>query len=112
MAVDIWSYREAPPVSDVVGYTVEASDGEIGKVHEATSEAGDSSIVIGSGPWNMGKKVVLPAGTVERVDQAEEKIYVDRTMDEIKDAPEYDASGYAEQEYRVALASYYSRFYA
>ena len=34
--------------------------------------------------------VLLPAGVVERIDTAEKKIYVDRTKDQIKNAPEYD----------------------
>ena len=38
-------------------------------------------------------------------------IYVDRTKEEIKNAPAYDPSGYADQEYRLALADYYGRFY-
>jgi hypothetical protein len=36
---------------------------------------------------------------------------VDRTKEEIKQAPEYDPSGYADQEYRLQLAEYYGRFY-
>ena len=38
-------------------------------------------------------------------------MYVDRTREEIKNAPEHDPSGYADQEYRLALADYYARFY-
>ncbi len=39
-----------------------------------------------TGPWIFGKKVVLPAGVVERVDPDEEKVYVHRTKDQIKDS--------------------------
>jgi hypothetical protein len=111
VAVDIWSYRETITGVDLTGFTVEAADGEIGKVDEATDEVGASSIVVDTGAWIIGKKVMLPAGTIERVDLEEEKIYVDRTRDEIKNAPEYDPSGYAEQEYRIALGEYYSGLY-
>ena len=38
----------------------------------------------------VGRRVLLPAGFVERIDTAEQKIYVDRTKDQIRAAPEYD----------------------
>ena len=111
MAVEIWDFRETVADIDLEGYHVEALDGEIGKVDEATYAAGSGSIIVDTGPLVFGRKVFLPAGTIERVDVDDEKIFVDRTKQEIKDAPEYDPSGYAEQEYRIQLAEYYSRFY-
>lgn len=111
MAVDIWSYREIVLDADLTGFSVEAADGEIGKVDEATYDPGSGAIIVDTGPWIVGKKVMLPAGTIERVDPEERKVYVDRTKDEIKNAPEYDPSGYAQQEYRAELGGYYSGFY-
>ena len=111
MAVDIWSYRIAVEDADLSDYHVEAVDGEIGKVDPVTDEVGEDALVVDTGPLVFGRKVVLPAGTIERVDPEERRIYVDRTKDEIKHAPEYDPSGYAQQEYRLALADYYTRFY-
>ena len=55
--------------------------------------------------------MLLPAGIIERIDPEERKIFVDRTRDEIKAAPEHDPSGYRDQEYRLALADYYGGFY-
>jgi hypothetical protein len=111
MAVDIWTFRETVVDADLTGFDVEATDGEIGKVDDATYEAGADAIIVDTGPLIFGRKVFLPVGTIERVDLDEKCIYVDRTRDEIKHAPEYDPSGYADQEYRIALADYYRRFY-
>jgi hypothetical protein len=111
VAVDIWTYRETVAAVDLEGFRVEALDGEIGKVEGASRDAGGGSIVVDTGGWIIGKKVMLPAGTIERVDVDEGKVFVDRTKDEIKSAPEYDPSGYAEQEYRVALGDYYAGLY-
>ena len=69
--------------ADLVGYNVEAVDGGIGKIDEATYEAG-SSVVVDTGPWIFGKKVMLPASVVTRVDVDEETVFVSRTKDEIK----------------------------
>jgi hypothetical protein len=108
----VWTYREGivePGASprNVVGYEVEARDGSIGKVDDATYEVGSSCLVIDTGPWIFGKKVLLPAGVVQSVDHENEKIFVDRTKDEIKDAPEFEEALIDDAEYRAKLGSYY-----
>ena len=110
----MWTYRgEVDPVDDIdlSGFEVESADGHVGKIVDAAYELGASWLVIDTGPWIFGKKVLLPAGTVRSIDSEARKVHVDRTRDEIKNAPEHDPSGYAEQEYRLALADYYARFY-
>ena len=79
--------------SDITGYTVEALDGGIGKVDEATVEVGASAIVVDTGPWIFGKKVVVPAGVIDEVDHDEERIHVRRTKYQIKHAPQLDEVG-------------------
>jgi hypothetical protein len=92
---------------DIVGYEVEALDGSIGKIDEATYEGGTGHIVVDTGPWIFGKKVMLPAGVLRSVDEHEEKVYVSRTKEEIKNAPEYDESLATDQGYRGEIGSYY-----
>jgi hypothetical protein len=111
MSVEIWVYRETVPELDLGDYHVEAVDGELGKVDPATFEVGGDVIIVDTGPLVFGRKVVLPVGTIERIDTGEKRIYVDRTKDDMRDAPEYDPSGYAEQEYRIRLGDYYAPFY-
>ena len=108
--VEIWTYSAAEPIEDLdlTGFTVEATDGEVGQVTEASNELGASWLVVDTGPWILGKKVLLPAGVITEVDPAERKIHVDRTRDEIKAAPEHDPSGYRDQEYRLAIADHYA----
>ena len=50
---------------------------------------------------------MLPAGVIDRVDLEDEKVYVNRTKDEIKDAPEYDDTLFQDEPYRTELGSYY-----
>jgi hypothetical protein len=94
--------------TDIAGHKVEALDGSIGKVDRATDEVGGSYIVVDTGPWIFGKKVVLPAGVIDRVDLDEKKVYVNRTKDEIKNAPEYDEDRF-DQAYRDDLGAYYGQ---
>jgi hypothetical protein len=106
--MDVWSYREKTIGSmDLTGYQVEALDGSIGKVDEASNDVGASYIVVDTGPWIFGKKVMLPAGVISRADPGEEKIYVNRTKDQIKNSPEFDADSFGDQNYRGELGTYY-----
>jgi hypothetical protein len=105
---DMWTYPETLGRLDVTGFDVEAKDGSIGKVDEVAFDAGESYVVVDTGVWIFGKKVLLPAGLVERVDRDEETVYVDRTKDEIEQAPEFDSDHYQEDSYRSAVGDYYT----
>ena len=50
---------------------------------------------------------MLPAGVVQRVDEDDEKVWVNRTKDEIKNAPEFDDSTFSDTGYRDSVGSYY-----
>src|SRR5688572_13905322 len=95
---DMWTYSQATRAGtmDLTGYSVQATDGTIGKIDEASQEAGASYLVVDTGPWIFGKKVVLPAGIVERVDHDEGCVFVSRDKESIKNAPEFDAEHYRE----------------
>jgi hypothetical protein len=109
---DIWSFREQSlAAGNIVGFAVEATDGGIGKIDEATDEVGSSRLIVDTGPWIFGKKVMLPAGVVDRVDLDAETVFVNRTKDEIKNAPEFDESMHRDDdEYRNRLGGYYGGF--
>jgi hypothetical protein len=112
--VELWTFSVATPGVDLTrvdltGFNVEARDGGIGKVDEATHEAGGSFVVVDTGPWIFGKKVMLPAGLIRDVDLDTETIFVDLTKDEIKNAPEFDEKRYRDESYRNELGDYYGR---
>ena len=97
MYTEVWAYRDTTLGTDLsaanlVGYDVEATDGSIGKVDEATFDATAGHIVVDTGPWIFGKKVILPAGVISSADHNEETVFVNRTKDQIKNAPEFDDS--------------------
>jgi hypothetical protein len=107
MGSDLWTYSETVGRLDLTGFEVEAVDGSIGKVDEATQDVGESYVVVDTGVWIFGKKVLLPAGLIERVDRDEEKVWINRTKDEIENAPEFDKDNYQSDEYRSAVGGYY-----
>jgi hypothetical protein len=111
MAIElaIWVVRN-PAWQDleITGYTVEALDGEIGTVDEATYDVHAGRIVVDTGPWIFGRKVMLPVGTIERIDREANVVFVDRTKDQIKNAPAYDEENLEDEElYRKKLSDYY-----
>ena len=105
---ELWTYGETVRTGgDLSGYHVEATDGGIGKIDEATYDAGSSFVVIDTGPWIFGTKVMIPAGLVESVDHDDQKVFVRATKDTIKDAPEYQDGLFRDDDYRTELGSYY-----
>jgi hypothetical protein len=110
--VELWTFTiETPGIDlsnvDLTGFKVEARDGGIGKVDEVTHETGGSFIVVDTGPWIFGKKVMLPAGVIRDIDLDAETVFVDLIKDEIENAPELDEETYREQSYRNELGEYY-----
>lgn len=113
-AFDPWNYRQEAgyaPGSDIAGYKIAATDGDIGKVDKATYETDAASIVVDTGPWILGRKVLLPAGVVQSIDSEDEKVYVDRTKEEIKNAPEYDPDEPDDIGSRDQIGKYYGDYY-
>jgi hypothetical protein len=100
---DLWTWREVVVVidpdsaatnpikgTDVTGFDVEATDGHIGKIDEATYEVGGSYVVVDTGFWIFGKKRLIPASVVDRVDRNQRTVYLRMSKDEVKSAPDYD----------------------
>jgi hypothetical protein len=108
MIDDMWTYRDtvrAP--TDLAGFDVEATDGRIGQVDDATDNVGSSYLVVDTGPWIFGRKVLIPASQIERIDVDDRKVAVSLTKDQIKDSPEYDADTFGTPEYRDRVGTYY-----
>jgi hypothetical protein len=106
---EMWTYTDHDTWrgADLSGFKVQALDGEIGSVDEATYDIGASYIVLDTGPWIFGKKVLLPAGTIDHVDVTDRKVFVNRTKEEIEKAPEFDPERYKEEAYRNNIGTYY-----
>ncbi|WP_327412126.1 PRC-barrel domain-containing protein [Streptomyces sp. NBC_01233] len=93
---------------DLVGYKVEATDGSIGKVDKHSDAVDAAHLVVDTGVWIFGRHVLLPAGIIQRIDTAEKKVYVNRTKDQIKHAPEFDEIKYTGE---PTYLDQYSRYY-
>ena len=88
----IWTYPDASAWSDadIIGYDVEATDGSIGKVDESSAVAGSAYVVVDTGFWIFGKKRLIPAGVIDRVDRQNEKVFLRLTKEQVKNAPDFE----------------------
>jgi len=81
--------RDSTEVDDLGGYGIHASDGEIGRVDQHDIATGVSYLLVATGPWILGRTVLLPASVIERVDHENQAVYVKCARAEIRNAPEY-----------------------
>lgn len=107
---ELWVFREActgnaERTPDVTGYSVEAIDGTIGKVDQATYEPGSSSLVVDTGLL-FRKKTLLPAGVVKEIDTDEQVIHVYRTREQIRSCPGPE-DAFCDDSHRASVAAYY-----
>jgi hypothetical protein len=108
---NVWRYRDAAwsEGDDVVGYAVEAADGSIGSIDEATAETDVAHIVVDTGPWIFGKKRLIPAGAVTSVDHDARTVSVSLSKDQIKAGPDYDDATWGDDD-REQHSEYYGPF--
>jgi hypothetical protein len=108
----VWTYDDQLDVgqSSWVGYDVHATDGDIGKIDEMTTETGRGCVVVDTGFWIFGKKRMIPAAAVRSVDHQAGKVNVALTKDQIKNAPDYDRDRMTDRSYDEDHGSYYGTF--
>ena len=109
---EVWTYDQSLEANQAswVGYHVHATDGDIGKIDEMTTETGRGSLVVDTGPWIFGKKRLIPASSVRSVDHEEERVTVSLTKEQIKNAPDCDATRLDDYSYYDEQGTYYGPF--
>jgi hypothetical protein len=97
---------------EIIGYHIQASDGEIGQVEDILAEDRNwllRYLVVDIGKWFFGKKVLLAVDWIERINWAGAKIQVDIPLERIKESPEFNSSDPVNRKYEKALHDYYDR---
>ncbi len=97
-------------VTEVTGYYVHATDGDIGHVEEVLVEQERWAIryvMVDTRNWWPGRKVLVAAGSVGDIDWSAQKISVDLTRDQVKSSPEYDPAAALERRDEERLNAHY-----
>jgi hypothetical protein len=97
---------------EVIGYHIQARDGEIGHVEDLIVEDEIWFIrylVIDTRNWLPGRKVLVAPAWAEQVNWVERRVYLDLSRETVKNSPEFDPSMPVNREYEVRLYDYYGR---
>jgi hypothetical protein len=97
---------------DVIGYYIQATDGDIGHVDDFLIDDREWAIryvIVDTRNWWPGKKVVVSPDWIRQVSWRESQVHVDLTREALKAAPEYDADRPLEREYETRLFRHYGR---
>jgi uncharacterized protein YrrD len=97
---------------EVSGYHIQGSDGEIGHVDDFILDDANWSIrylVIDTRNWWPGKKVLVSTQWVDGVSWTESKVFVDLSLEAIRQAPEYSEESLLTRDYEDQLHQHYRR---
>ncbi|MHB8884838.1 MAG: PRC-barrel domain-containing protein [Methylovirgula sp.] len=97
-------------ISEVTGYHIQASDGEIGHVADFLLEDADWSIrylVVDTKNWWPGKKVLISPRLAPEIDWIDQLVKLEMNREQVKDSPTYDPSAVADQAYDAEFLTYY-----
>jgi hypothetical protein len=107
--IDMYTYPDPSwSTIDLSGFAVEATDGSIGSVDDTTYILGTDALVVDTGPWIFGTKVMVPVGAIHRLDESDRRIWLNLTKDQIRNAPEFNESRWRDHDFRDEVGSYYS----
>lgn len=97
---------------EVIGYTIQASDGKIGRVDDFIIHQENWIIrymVVDTTHWFAGKKVLIPPDWIKEISWANAEVSVDVTKETVKKSPEFNPSAPVNREYEIRLYDYYGR---
>ena len=98
-------------IKSLEGYSLKATDGEIGKVDEFYFD--DSSwtiryMVVETGSWFSEKKVLLSPSIIKQADWENEQFAVGLTKEQIQNSPDIDTDKPVSRQQEEQLSAYYS----
>jgi hypothetical protein len=96
-------------VREVTGYTIQATDGEIGHVEDffADEDWTIRYMMIDTRDWLPGKDVLISPDWVEKVVWEASEVVVEMTQDRIEESPAFDSEGPLLREYEKELYQHY-----
>jgi uncharacterized protein YrrD len=101
--------RSTRAVSD---YSVQAQDGDLGHVEDFIVDDESWTIrylIINTGNWWPGKKVLVSPLWIGRVSWADSKVFIKLSREKIKASPEYTDDSLVTRDYEIGLHEHYHR---
>lgn len=98
-------------VEKLGGFTILATDGEIGKIDEFYFDSESWAIrylVVSTGPWLLGRKVLLHPSAVGQISWETQMLSVGLTKEQVENSPDIDTDKPVSRQQEVELFSHYS----
>jgi uncharacterized protein YrrD len=98
--------------NEVEGYDVEASDGHVGKISDFVIDDQSWTIrylVVETGTWFSGKKVLVPPTWTDRISWSDKKVMVDVSRSKIEHATVFTGKEMLTREFERDLYKHYDR---
>lgn len=102
-------YRDQFGDHDILGYSFYSGEDKVGSVDDllVDDEGRFRYLIINTGAWIFGKKVMLPIGQ-SRIDYGNRRIYADGlTRDQAENLPEYDPDAALDYDYEERVRGNY-----
>jgi hypothetical protein len=107
-----WANPHLRSSREVIGYHIQANDGQIGHVEDLIAD--DEAwiiryLVIDTRNWLPGKEVLVATEWAEDVDWTKRSVHIDLSRDTVKTGPAFDPSAPVNREYEIQLYDFYGR---
>ena len=102
--------RQLYRLNQLVGFKLEARDGEIGKITEVYFDDAHWTVryfVVDTGHWLARREVLVSPGSVTGVDNEGEHLAVDLTREKVENSPEVDDERPVSRHYEQEFVRYY-----
>jgi hypothetical protein len=95
---------------ELIGYTIVATDGEIGRVHDLYFDDqswGIRYLVADTGTWLSGRRVLLSTASLAEPDWGSESLPVSLTRDRVRTSPDADLDKPVSRQKEIELHTHY-----
>jgi sporulation protein YlmC with PRC-barrel domain len=97
-------------VNELRNYTMGASDGDIGKIDDVYFDDQGWTVrhlVVDTGHWLPGRRVLIPPRAIERIDPTTQRLMTNLRMRQVEDSPGIDSAKPVSRQYEQDLYGYY-----
>ena len=98
-------------IISLIGYSIETTDGNIGEIEDFYFDDETWKIrylIVKTGSWLSGRKVLISMGAIIRKDRLNELIPVNLTKKQVKDSPDIDTEKPVSRQQEIKLFEHYA----
>lgn len=97
-------------VETLFDFAIAAKDGDIGRVKDIYFDDHEWTVrhlVVDTGGWLLGRKVLIPPNAVEKIDRNEKKVFVSLAKQQVQNSPDIDTDVPVGRQHEKVLSDYY-----